>query len=349
MSLASEIEKVKKEAIKEISRVESSNQLGLVARKYLGKKGKLRKFFAAISSLEKKERRRVGKEVNKVKSQLEKDIAQKKFFLEKEKENMESPVIDITKPGEKVSRGHLHPLTIVRRTSFSIFQKMGFEIARGPEAETDWYNFEALNFSPNHPARDMHDTFFVAQGKHEKLSSKERYVLRTHTSPVQIHYMTQKEPPFRMVTAGKVFRNEATDASHEMQFYHFEGLMVGKEVSVANFKAVVQEFLKHFFRQGVDIRLRPSYFPFTEPSFEVDVSCVLCSGEGCSACSQTGWLELLGAGMVHPNVLQNSGVNSEKWQGFAFGVGIDRLAMMKYKIPDIRLFHSGDLRFLKQF
>lgn len=247
--------------------------------------------------------------------------------------------IDVTVPGEKVAVGHLHPLTSVKRKIEEIFQAMGFGIVDGPEIETEWYNFDALNIPKDHPARDLWDTFYLKNGG----------LLRTHTSPVQIRYMEKHNPPFRIIVPGRIFRHEATDASHEINFYQVEGLMVGKEVSASNFKAIVQEFLSRFFGKRVTIRLRPSFFPFTEPSFEVDMKCLVCQGKGCSVCSCSGWLELIGAGMVHPNVLKAGGINPKNWQGFAFGLGMDRLAMMKYKIDDIRLFYSGDLRFLQQF
>ena len=246
---------------------------------------------------------------------------------------------DITVPGERIIGGHLHPLTLVRRKIEEIFQAMGFSIVEGPEVETEWYNFDALNIPKDHPARDMWDTFYLKKGG----------LLRTHTSPVQIRYMEKHQPPFRIIVPGRIFRHEATDASHEINFYQVEGLMVGKEISASNFKAIIQEFLSRFFDKRIAIRLRPSFFPFTEPSFEVDIKCLVCGGRGCSVCSRTCWLELIGAGMVHPNVLKAGGINPRNWQGFAFGLGMDRLAMMKYKIDDIRLFYSGDLRFLQQF
>jgi len=246
---------------------------------------------------------------------------------------------DITVPGERIIGGHLHPLTLVRRKIEEIFQAMGFSIVEGPEVETEWYNFDALNIPKDHPARDVWDTFYLKKGG----------LLRTHTSPVQVRYMQKHQPPFRIIVPGRIFRHEATDASHEINFYQVEGLMVGKEISASNFKAIIQEFLSRFFDKRIAIRLRPSFFPFTEPSFEVDIKCLVCGGRGCSVCSRTCWLELIGAGMVHPNVLKAGGINPRNWQGFAFGLGMDRLAMMKYKIDDIRLFYSGDLRFLQQF
>jgi phenylalanyl-tRNA synthetase alpha chain len=238
--------------------------------------------------------------------------------------------------------GHLHPLTLVQREVLEIFQSMGFSVVLGPEVETEWYNFDALNIPKDHPARDvlsLGKTFYLKEGR----------VMRSHTSSVQIRYMDTHTPPFRIIVPGKVFRHEATDASHEFELMQVEGLMVDKDISAANFKAIIEKFFQEFFRKTIKIRLRPSYFPFVEPGFEIDISCPLCETKGCSICGGSGWVEIMGAGMVHPNVFKNSGLNSKDWQGFAFGIGLDRLTMMKYKINDIRLFHSGDLRFLQQF
>ena len=246
---------------------------------------------------------------------------------------------DVTVPGQKHEIGHLHPLTLVKRKIEEIFQAMGFSIIEGFEIENEWYNFDALNIPKDHPARDMWDTFYLKNGK----------LLRTHTSPVQIRYMEKHQPPFRIIVPGRIFRHEATDASHETNFYQVEGLMVGKDISASNFKAIIEEFLSRFFGKKVKARLRPSFFPFTEPSFEVDMTCLVCNEKGCSVCSKKSWIEIMGAGMVHPNVLKAGGINPKNWQGFAFGIGMDRLAMMKYKINDVRLFYSGDLRFLEQF
>ena len=247
--------------------------------------------------------------------------------------------IDVTVPGERHEVGHLHPLTLVKRKIEEIFQGMGFSVIEGPEVENEWYNFDALNIPKDHPARDLWDTFYLKNG----------LLLRTHTSPVQIRYMEKHQPPFRIIVPGRIFRHEATDASHEINFYQVEGLMVGKDISAANFKAIIEEFLSRFFGKKVKARLRPSFFPFTEPSFEVDMTCLVCNEKGCSVCSKRCWIEIMGAGMVHPNVLKAGGINPKNWQGFAFGIGMDRLAMMKYKVDDIRLFYSNDLRFLKQF
>jgi len=220
---------------------------------------------------------------------------------------------------------------------------MGFSVVEGPDMETEWYNFDALNIPKDHPARDLWDTFYLKNG----------LLLRTHTSPVQVRYMEKNNPPLRIIVPGNVFRHEATDSSHEFQLYQVEGLMVDKKVSVANFKAIIGEFFRRFFRNDIKFRLRPDYFPFTEPSFDIGISCLVCGGKGCLVCKGTGWVEMAGAGMVHPNVFKNAGLIPNPpaggWQGWAFGFGLDRLAMMKYKINDIRLFRSGDLRFLNQF
>lgn len=258
---------------------------------------------------------------------------------DKDKQRKKREWFDVTVPSQKIILGHLHPLTQTKRKIEEIFQIMGFSIVKGPEMETEWYNFDALNIPSGHPARDLWDTFYLKNG----------LLLRTHTSPVQIRYIEKNQPPLRIIVPGRVFRHEATDASHESNFYQLEGLMIGKEISIANFRAIIEEFFKRFFEQPVIIRLRPGYFPFVEPGFEVDMTCLNCDGKGCSVCQRTGWLEMMGAGMVHPKVLKNSGLNPKHWQGFAFGVGIDRLVMMRHKIDNIRIFYSGNLKFLNQF
>ena len=229
----------------------------------------------------------------------------------------------------------------------TIFHSIGFETADGPEIETDFYNFEALNMPPGHPARDMWDTFWLKPIPNKK--GVNPLLLRTHTSPVQIRYMEKHNPPIRIIVTGREYRYEATDASHEIQFEQLEGLVVDTNVSVANFKAIMQEFFSRFYGNHIEIQLRPSYFPFVEPGFEIFISCVICKGKGCSVCKQTSWLEIGGAGMVHPKVFKAAGYNPKQVRGFAFGLGFSRMIMMKYKIPDVRLFNSGDLRFLKQF
>ena len=335
---------IKNQAEKEIKKAENLTELEGIFKKYLGKQGELTQVLRSLEKLSKEKRAKIGKEANELKKFLKLLLEQKtQAFKEKvKKETEESEWLDVTLPGKKPVFGHLHPLTLARRRVEEIFQSMGFSIVEGPEMETEWYNFDALNIPKNHPARDI-----LSLGKTFYL--KNQGLLRSQTSSVQVHYMEKNSPPLRIIAPGRIFRAEATDASHETNFYQLEGLMVDKNISVANFKAIIEEFYQKFFAKPVKIRMRPSYFPFTEPSFEVDLLCINCLGKGCSACQKTGWMEMMGAGMVHPQVFKNSGLNPKFWQGFAFGMGLDRLAMMKYKINDIRLFYSGDLRFLQQF
>ena len=337
-----DLKSLKKQASKDIDLTQDLKELNEVFKKYLGKKGELTQILRSIEKLPKAKKIKIGKEANELKNFLKIRFDEKVLEIKNRiaKEIEEKEWIDITAPGKKPVLGHLHPLTQVRRKTEEIFQAMGFTVVEGPEIETEWYNFDALNIPKDHPARDLWDTFWLKSNK---------LLLRTHTSPVQVRYMEKNNPPLRIIVPGRVFRHEATDASHEINFYHIEGLMVDKAISAANFKAIIEEFFRRFFEKPIEIRMRPSFFPFTEPSFEVDITCLACGGRGCSACSKTGWMEIMGAGMVHPAVIKNSGLNPKFWQGFAFGIGMDRLAMMKYKINDIRLFYSGDLRFLNQF
>jgi len=339
-----DIKKVKKQAEKEIGEAKTVADINIVSRKYLGRKtGVVNKALRSLKGLSEKERISVGRALNNLKGFLTKEIGKKKKTLGVSNVSFkEGEWFDISVPGEKPTKGHLHPLTSTKREIMMIFQNMGFNIIQGPEIENEWYNFDALNIPKDHPARDAWDTLWIK-------GEGERKLLRTHTSPVQIRYMEKHRPPLRVIAPGKVFRHEATDASHEMQFYQIEGLMVGKDVSVPHFKAVIREFLSVFFEKDVKIRLRPDFFPFTEPSFEISMTCLNCGGKGCPVCKRTGWCEIAGAGMVHPNVFKACNLNPKEWQGWAFGFGWDRLAMMKYKIDDIRLFNSGDLRFLSQF
>lgn len=248
---------------------------------------------------------------------------------------------------KKTDLGHIHPMTQFINRANAIFYEMGFTLVDGPELETEHYNFDALNVPKDHPARDMQDTFWLKQ----KEGEKDRKLMRTQTSAVQIRYMEGKQPPFKMICFGKVFRNEATDATHEMVFHQLEGLMIDKDVTMADLKSTLNTFFDKFFERDVEVRFRPSFFPFVEPGLEADVSCFKCNGgeAGCPVCKGTGWVEVVGAGMVHPNVLKQAGIDSTKWQGFAFGIGVDRLIMVKYGIDDVRLPYSGDLRFVNQF
>lgn len=336
-----DLKALKNRAEDELGKAGELKDLDEVFKKYLGKKGEITQILKTLGNLPKEKKARIGKEANELKIFLEIELDEKTKGLKEKvrKSAEEAEWLDITAPGKKPVVGHLHPLTLIKRRIEEIFQAMGFSVIEGPEVEKEWYNFDALNIPKDHPARDLWDTLYLKGGN----------LLRTHTSPVQIRFMEKNEPPFRIIVPGRVFRHEATDGKHEVNFYQVEGLMVGKDVSVANFKAIIQEFLNRFYQKEIKLRLRPSFFPFTEPSFEIDINCIVCGGKGCSTCLGQGWIELMGAGMVHPNVLKNSGLDPKNWQGFAFGIGMDRLAMMKYKINDIRLFYSGDLRFLQQF
>lgn len=330
---------IKNKALEEIRDCQDLKTLKSIKIKYLGRKGQLTAILRSLKDLDEKERKEKGRLANLIKREIEEAIRAKSKKFQVLGYKLREGWLDVTVPGLKHPQGHLHPRTIVLRQIEEIFQSMGFSVVEGPEIETDWYNFEALNIPKDHPARDMQDTLYI----------NEELVLRTHTSPMQVRYMEKHQPPLKIIVPGKVFRREATDASHDYQFYQVEGLMVEKNVSIANFKAIIEEFFNRLYKQKVKIRLRPSYFPFTEPSFEVDMSCFVCHGQGCSVCAHTGWLEMAGAGMVHPFVFKSSGYNPNDWQGFAFGLGLERIVMMKYKIDDIRLFSSGDLRFLRQF
>lgn len=312
--------------------------------KYLGRKSQLSEAMVLLKTLSDEQKRTVGKQANEVRVFLETALQDKR--LELEAKGTHADLIDVTRPGVKKHAGHLHPLTRVEEEIKQIFLSMNFSVVEGPEIETEHYNFDALNIPANHPAREMWDTFWVKGSKNEIRKTKRgqmeesRHLLRTHTSPMQIRYMEKHVPPFQIIVPGRVFRYEATDASHEINFYQMEGLMLGEHVSLANFKYVIESFFKKFFNDpDMQFRFRPSYFPFVEPGVEVDIK----------RKGDSKWLEVMGAGMVHRNVLKAVGYNPDEVQGFAFGMGTDRLAMLKYKIPDIRLFYSGDLRFIKQF
>ena len=333
-----DIENIRKEALDNLERIKNKEDLDLFKKDYLGKKGKIREFFSSIKDLPIEEKKTLGQKINQLASEIE------EIFLLKEKDfnKEEKEEIDLTLPAKPTELGSLHPITQVKREMERIFQLMGFSVVEGPEIEDEWYNFDALNIPEGHPARDalsLGKTFYLKGGN----------LLRTQTSSAQVRYIEKMKPPIRIIVPGKVYRYEKTDASHETNFFQLEGLLVDENVSVANLKAVLKKFLEEFFKREVEIRLRPSYFPFTEPSFEVDMLCTVCNGKGCSACKRTGWVEILGSGIVHPNVIKNGGLDPKKYKGFAFGLSIDRPTMMNYKINDIRLFHSGNLNFLKQF
>lgn len=330
-----EILSIKKSFLDDIAQANDAEALLKVRVEYIGRNGKLTTVLRSLGDLPLDERKRIGPIAQVLRKEIEETLA-------KAASNQKSDAgfdVDFTAPGKRFNRGHLHPLTIVEREVRQIFSSMNFSVVDGPEIESEYYNFDALNVAPNHPARDMWDTFWIEQPEKEKKDPRKHLLLHTHTSPNQARFMRTHTPPFQIIVPGRVFRYEATDASHEINFYQVEGLMVGKDINLANFKFILEDFFKKFFKgKKVEFRYRPSYFPFTEPSVEVDIK--IAGGK---------WLEMMGAGMVHPRVFEYAGYNPRDWRGFAFGVGLDRLAMVKYNIPDIRLFYSGDLRFIKQF
>ncbi|MCX6762492.1 MAG: phenylalanine--tRNA ligase subunit alpha [Candidatus Moranbacteria bacterium] len=339
--LQKKIKDLKAKVISEIKRAADERALFDVKVAYLGRKGKLTQILKGLKNLSESERKSVGPLANEARQTIENEIEKRKKEIS-EKIDWEKEKIDVTLPGKKQELGHLSPITLVNREAEQIFSSMGFEIADGPEMEKDFYNFDSLNIPKDHPARDMMDTFRVKTKANDLL-------LRTHVSAIQVRYMEKHEPPFRVIMPGRVFRNEATDASHEHTFYQMDGMMVGEDVSAANYYALIDEFLKKFFGKNIKTRMRPSFFPFTEPSFEIDFECLLCNGTGCSVCKQSGWVEIIPGGMINQNVLVAAGYPRNKYQGCAWDIGISRLAMMKYKIDDIRLFQGGDLRFINQF
>jgi phenylalanyl-tRNA synthetase alpha chain len=342
-----QLNQLKEKALSEIRAVVNLGQLQNLEIKYLGRKGELTKILRMVGELPAEERGKMGNLANQVKQQLASEVGRvRKVLSEKEAGKVEEKEwIDVTASKPKRWLGHLHPISIVQYEIEDIFSSMGFMVLDGPELESDYYNFEALNIPSWHPAREMQDTFYVES----QINTNTQILMRTHTSPMQVRTMERYGAPLRAVFPGRCFRNEATDASHEHTFYQMEGLMIDKDISIANLIAVMKTLLRGVFKRDVQVRLRPGYFPFVEPGFELDINCLICEGKGCSVCKNSGWLELLPCGMVHPNVLKFGGLDPSKWSGFAFGLGLTRLAMMKYGINDIRLFCGGDLRFFNQF
>lgn len=308
--------------------------------RWLGKKGTLTEQLKSLGSLPAAERPAAGQRINEAKQSVQDALEARRAELERAEieSQLAAGSIDVTLPGRGEERGGLHPVTKARLRIEQLFRRAGFEVATGPEIEDDFHNFEALNFTPDHPAREMHDTFYFSDGR----------LLRTHTSPVQIREMLRRGAPLAIIAPGRVYRCDY-DMTHSPMFHQLEGLVVDENISFANMKAALHEFLQAFFERDLAMRLRPSFFPFTEPSAEVDMSCVFCDGTGCRVCKLTGWLEISGCGMVHPKVLQASGVDPERYTGYAFGMGIDRLAMLRYGVNDLRLAFENDLRFLRQF
>jgi phenylalanyl-tRNA synthetase alpha chain len=328
------------QALADVEASRTLSDLDEVRVRLLGKKGLLTEQLKALGKLPAEERPAAGQKINEAKAVIHTAIEARRERLDHESLDAELArgTIDVTLPGRGQEMGSIHPVTRARLRIERIFMQAGFEIATGPEVEDDFPNFEALNIPANHPARAMHDTFYFPDGR----------LLRTHTSPVQIRAMRARQPPMALIAPGRVYRNDS-DMTHTPMFHQVEGIVVGEDVSFANLKAMLHTFVEHFFEQPLGMRLRPSYFPFTEPSAEVDIECVFCHGAGCRVCKQTGWLEILGCGMIHPNVLAAAGIDSERWQGYAFGMGIERVTMLRYSVDDLRLFFENDVQFLKQF
>ncbi len=334
------LEEVKKQAEAELQGISDEVSLQNLRAKYVGRKGVITEILKGMKDVPAEERPMMGQLINQVKDAIEEAFDHKSAQLkeEKKKKAIAEEKIDVTLPARAVAVGAKHPVSQVMEEIIGIFEKMGFEVAEGPEVETDYYNFEALNIPKNHPARDMQDTFYIS----------DEVVLRTHTSPVQIRVMEKKPPPIKIIAPGRVYRCDS-DVSHTPMFHQIEGLLVDKNITFGDLKGVLTEFLRLVFGEGTAVRFRPSFFPFTEPSAEVDIECVICEGKGCRVCKESGWLEILGCGMVDPEVYKSVDYDPEVYSGFAFGMGIERITMLKFGINDIRLFFENDIRFLKQF
>lgn len=335
------LESIKNSALEELKSVVSRTDLENIRVKYLGKKGELTQILRGMGALSNEERPIVGKVANEVREALEAFIEKTAEEIKNKEKTakLQSEIIDISMPGKKQNLGKRHPLDVTLETMKDIFVSMGFAIAEGPEVELDYYNFEALNIPKNHPARGEQDTFYI----------NDNIVLRTQTSPMQVRVMEKEKPPIKIIVPGKVYRSDAVDASHSPIFYQMEGLVVDKGITLADLKGTLDLFAKKMFGDKMKTKFRPHHFPFTEPSAEMDATCFVCNGDGCKLCKGSGWIELLGCGMVHPNVLRNCGIDPEVYSGFAFGMGIDRIVMIKYGIDDIRQLYESDIRFLNQF
>jgi phenylalanyl-tRNA synthetase alpha chain len=329
------------EAINLFEGIDDAAELEQAKARYLGKSGTLTELLKGLGKLSQEERPAMGSRINQAKEAMEAALNSRRDAIQVKKldTQLAGEALDVTLPGRGLGTGGLHPVTRTLERIESLFRSVGFDVASGPEIEADFYNFTALNIPENHPARAMHDTFYV----------DDKHLLRTHTSPVQVHYMQNNRPPFKVIAPGRVYRCDS-DVTHTPMFHQVEGLWVDEDANFAALKGVLADFMRHFFeRDDLPVRFRPSFFPFTEPSAEVDIGCVICHGSGCRVCSHTGWLEVLGCGMVHPSVLKHVDIDSEKYTGFAFGMGVERLAMLRYGVNDLRLFFENDLRFLKQF
>lgn len=334
------IDELKRAALAAVAAAETSVELGDIKVRFLGKSGEITSLMKGLGALSKEERPEAGKVLNMARTEIENAIESKlESALRREKEaRLAAEAVDVTLPANTAKRGTLHPITQVREEIVNVFLGMGFSVAEGPEIESDLFNFQLLNVPKDHPARDMQDTFYV----------NDSFVLRTHTSPMQARIMTTEKPPIRVVIPGRVYRSD-DDASHSPIFHQIEGLAVDRHITMGDLQGCLEAFAQKLFSPSTKIRLRPSYFPFTEPSVEVDVTCAICGGKGCRVCKGTGWVEILGAGIVNPSVLEMCGISPDEYSGFAFGLGLERIAMIKYGIPNIKLFYENDMRFLKQF
>jgi len=341
MTLEETIATLRAGALSELEQASTLEAVEAVRVDALGRKGQLAEISRQFGRIDADERARLGKLLNAAKQELESKIDARKAALEENALNarLDSEWVDLTTPAPGIRPGSLHPVTRVQRELEDVFVSMGFTVLDGPEVESEYYNFDALNIPADHPARDMQDTFWLTDGR----------LLRTHTSPVQVRGLETLGPPLKMIAPGRVFRSEEVDASHEHTFYQLEGMMVDHDVSIAHLIYFMKTLLSAIFHRDVTVRLRPGFFPFVEPGFELDIQCLICGGKGCPVCKQSGWVELLPCGLVHPAVLRHGGADPEEWNGFAFGLGLTRLAMMRYGIDDIRLLTGGDLRFLRQF
>ena len=340
MGLKEKIESIRSEM--NAFKVASVEELETFRIRFLGSKNVIKDLYREMKEVPKEMRKDFGQLINALKNESEEAFTSFKNQVGSNQSGGASEKIDLSRPGEEFPLGSRHPLSLVRNEIIEIFSRIGFNVSEGPEIEDDWHNFSALNFPPEHPARDMQDTFFIDKGENEM-------ALRTHTSSVQVRVMENSQPPIRTISPGRVYRNEAISARAHCFFHQVEGLYIDKDVSFADLKQTLQYFAQELFGKKAKIRLRPSYFPFTEPSAEVDVSCTLCNGKGCNVCKYTGWLEILGCGMVDPAVLKSSGIDSHTYSGFAFGMGIERIAQLKYRVGDLRLYSENDIRFLDQF
>ena len=336
-----DLDEIVEEAEKLFNAIENADELEQAKERYLGKSGELTELLKGLGKLPAEKRPEAGSRINQTKNRLEVLLKDRRSSLQEKKlgEKLKEESLDVTLPGRGYGKGGLHPVTQTLIRIEALFRSIGYEVASGPEIENDFFNFTALNIPENHPARAMHDTFYVENGD----------LLRTHTSPVQIHFMLENKPPFKLIAPGRVYRCDS-DVTHTPMFHQVEGLWIDEQANFAALKGILANFMENFFeREDLQVRFRPSFFPFTEPSAEMDISCVKCNGKGCRICGHTGWLEVLGCGMVHPNVLKHVNIDSEHYTGFAFGLGVERLAMLRYGVGDLRLFFENDLRFLRQF